>query len=494
MSKEQKNPNVWSKNIFFVLATIGAAVGLGNLWRFPSMAYQYGGAAFYLPYIICYLFVGLPVIYLEFGMGMWSKGSVAKSFQILDKRFTWIGWWILINSVVIVFYYTVVMAWSLQYSLFSITESWGSDTKTFFYSKVLHLTESPFNVGGINYFTVLALAIIWVIVYFSLRNGIKGLSKILLITVPVPLILLIVMAVRGLSLPGGVDGVKYFLIPKPEKLLDINVWSAAASQMLLALSLGMGQMVAYASMRKDSSKIMKSGLSLVFGDFIFSFFSGIVVFSTLGALLFKSGQTIDQLVISGPALAFVTYPSAISSLPFSAFWGFLFFFMLVLIGIDSVFAVVEANLTDLTHVFPKAKKNKLLLIFCIVCFLGGLIFTTGSGMYWLDIVDHWVGNFSIFSIILLQCIVFGNSKNIKEIGGKLGSWFNNSIFRVWKVWLAYILPLIILIIITTQFIGNFSQPYGGYPWAAILIGGWSVFLMAIIIGIIISIKHNKNVE
>jgi NSS family neurotransmitter:Na+ symporter len=488
------NNQKWSRNLFFILATIGAAVGLGNLWRFPSMAYQYGGAAFYLPYLICYLFVGLPVIYLEFGLGLWSKGSIAKSFQKQNRRYTWIGWWILINSIVIVLYYAVVMAWSLEYTFFSLNEAWGMDTQGFFLSKVLHRTNSPLEIGSINLSTVLALAIIWIIVYFSLKSGVKGLSRILLITVPVPLLLLVIMAIRGLSLPGGIEGAKYFLVPDLHKILNINVWSAAASQMLLALSLGMGQMVAYSSMRKDSTKIMGSGLALVFGDFIFSFFSGIVVFSTLGAMLFNTGQTIDTVGISGPSLAFVTYPSAISALPFGAVWGFLFFLMLVLIGIDSVFAVVEANLTDLTHVFPKVHKNRLLLIFCIICFAGGLIFTTGSGMFWLDIVDHWVGNFAIFSIIFLQCIVFGHSKRINEIADYLAGWFRDHILKIWRIWLAWGLPLLILIILTSQFIINFSKPYGGYPWSTILLGGWGILIFAMVLALVIARKHNKEID
>jgi NSS family neurotransmitter:Na+ symporter len=483
--------NKWSRNIFFVLATIGAAVGLGNLWRFPSMAYQYGGAAFYLPYIVCYLLVGLPVIYLEFGMGLWSKGSVAQSFKKQNSRSTWIGWWILINSCIIVFYYTCVMAWSLQYTIYSLNETWGNDTRDFFFSKVLHLTNSPLEIGSFGVPTVIALAVIWAVVYFSLKSGVKGLSRILLVTVPVPLLLLIVMAIRGLSLPGGIDGAKYFLVPDLHKILNINVWSAAASQMLLALSLGMGQMVAYSSMRKDSSKIMGSGLALIFGDFIFSFFSGIVVFATLGAMLLNTGQTIDTFGISGPSLAFVTYPAAISALPFAPVWGFLFFLMLVLIGIDSVFAVVEANLTDLTSVFPKVHKNKLLLIFCIICFAGGLLFTTGSGMLWLDIVDHWVGNFAIFSIIFLQCIVFGHSKRIKEIGSHLGNWFQNHVLKIWRIWLAWVLPLLIVIILTSQFVINFSKPYGNYPWNSILIGGWGVMILVVCCALIIARKHNK---
>lgn len=153
---------------------------------------------------------------------------------------------------------------------------------------------------------------------------------------------------------------------------------------------------------------------------MFSLFAGIAVFATYGAMQFKLGLPMvvtDQATkgLSGPALAFVTYPEAISALPYAPVWGFLFFFMLFLLGIDSVFAVVEANVTDLKTVFPKYSKNKIIAAFCILSFLGGLFFCFGNGMYLLDTVDHWVGNFAIFSIIILQCIVFGTSSKLKAI-------------------------------------------------------------------------------
>jgi NSS family neurotransmitter:Na+ symporter len=491
------NKEKWSKNLFFTLATIGAAVGLGNLWRFPYMAYENGGGSFFIPFIICYLLVGIPIVLLEFGMGVWSQGSVASTFKKLNPKLTWIGWWILLNSVVIVAYYAVVMAWSLQYAIYSLNEAWGTDTAGFFFSKVLRITASPTDWSGMNLFSVFCLFIIWAASYFIVRTGIKGLSKALLFTVPIPFLIIVVLALRGISLPGGKEGVAFFFKPEMSKVFTISVWAAAASQVILSLSLGMGQMVAYASKTKQNHKGIKTAFSLISGDFLFSLFSGITVFATLGAM--QHGNMNVGTGFSGPALAFITYPSAISALPHAPLWGFLFFFMLVLLGIDSVFAVIEANLTDLTSVFIKTSRNKLLLLFCSFCFIAGLIFTTGPGMHWLSIVDHWVGYFSIFSIIILQCIVFGNTRKIIEIRSIIGQWISNisvrkRILPVWKFWVGIALPVIFCIILFTQIRVEFSKPYEGYKWSAIILGGWGIFLLTIIVGIFFAVKHNKSKE
>ncbi len=490
MSDKQEK---WSKNLFFILATIGAAVGLGNLWRFPYIAHQNGGGSFFIPFICCYLLVGLPIIYLEFGMGLWSRGSVAQSFKKLNSKTTWIGWWILLNSIVIVCYYAIVMAWCLQYAIYSLNESWGADTKAFFFGNVTHITDSPFTFGSFNLYTIGALLIIWVVTYFVLRKGLKALSKILLVTVPVPFLLIVVLAGRAVYLPGGIEGVRYFLKPELSKVFDINVWSAAAGQVILSLSLGMGQMVAYSSMKRNSSDNLKSGLALIFGDFMFSLFSGIAVFATYGAMQYALHQPIaDNDNLKSLGLAFITYPQAISSLPFAPFWGFMFFFMLVLLGIDSVFAVVEANLTDLRRIFPKVSKQRLLLGVCVLCFLGGLPFTLGSGLYWLDIVDHWVGEYAIFSIIILQCLVFGSTVKVKEIAAAIGKWMSNGLFSAWRFWIVLVIPVGLGAFIISKLSSDLFEPYSKYPWSSILLGGWGVFSLAIVVGIIISIRHNRN--
>ena len=344
--KESNSSKKWSRNIFFVLASIGASVGLGNLWRFPYMAYENGGGAFFIPYILCLIFVGVPLIMFEIAVGRWGNGSIVKSFYKHDKSTSWMGWLVLVNSLIIVFYYAIVLSWSLQYVIYSIDLTWGDSTIDFFINSVLSLTNTPNELGKANIFTMLSLLILWALVYVIICKGTNRISKVLLVTVPVPFVMLVILSVRAMTLDGGVDGISFLLSPDIGKITDISVWKEAMSQVILSLGLGMGQMVAYSSKRKNDNHTIRSSFQIAGFDFLFSLLAGFAVFGTLGFLAFQNNCQITEIDnAQGIFLAFVTYPTAISHLPLASLWGVLFFLMLVLIGIDSVFAVIEANLS-----------------------------------------------------------------------------------------------------------------------------------------------------
>ena len=481
----------WSRNIFFVLASIGASVGLGNLWRFPYMAYENGGGAFFIPYILCLILVGVPLILFEIAIGRWGNGSIVKSFYKHDKSTSWMGWLVLINSMIIVFYYAIVLSWSLQYVIYSIDLSWGSSTIDFFINNVLSLTNTPSEFGKANIFTMFSLLIIWVLVYVIICKGTNRISKVLLVTVPVPFVMLVILSFRAITLEGGVDGISFLLRPNISKISDISVWKEAMSQVILSLGLGMGQMVAYSSKRKNDNHTIRSSFQIAGFDFLFSLLAGFAVFGTLGFLAFQNNCQITEIDnAQGIFLAFVTYPTAISHLPLASLWGVLFFLMLVLIGIDSVFAVIEANLSGFEEVYPKVSSHKIALILCAIGFIGGLFFTFGNGLYWLDIVDHWVANYVILFVIVLQCVFLFKDKSLS----KYLSQFNirSILLKLLKFWIIIIVPIILFIFIFKGFFLEINEPYGGYPLSAIIIGGWGSVLISILASIILSRLYNRR--
>ena len=483
--------NKWSRNIFFVLASIGASVGLGNLWRFPYMAYENGGGAFFVPYIICLVLVGVPLILFEIGAGRWGNGSIVKAFYKHDKATSWIGWLVLINSMIIVFYYAIILSWSLQYVFYSINLSWGDSTIDFFTKDVLSLTKSPLEFGKINIFTLVSLLIIWTLVFIIVCKGTDRISKVLLVTVPVPFIMLIILTIRSITLDGGLNGISYLLRPNVNKLTDIKVWKEAMSQVILSLGLGMGQMVAYSSKRKNDNHTIRSSFQIAGFDFLFSILSGFAVFGTLGFLAFQSNCQITELNnAQGIFLAFATYPTAISNLPLAPIWGILFFILLVLIGLDSVFAVIEANLPGFEEIYPHTSKSKLALILCMIGFLGGILFTFGNGLYWLDIVDHWVANYMILSIIALQCILIFRDKSFSKYLQQFN--INTTLSKILKFWTILILPIILFFFVINGFYIEINETYGGYPLSAIVIVGWGCVLVAIIVSIVLGILYNKR--
>ncbi len=485
--------DLFSKNIYFILAAVGAAAGLGNLWRFPYVTYENGGGAFIIPYFVCVIFIGLPLLMLEIGAGTWSKKSVAGSVKQVNKRWTWIGWWALANSMVIVFYYAVILAWALQYVFFSFGESWGDDTSDFFTSQVLGLTSSTNEFGTLNLQVILALGAIWLLIFSITRSNTSTLSKVLVFTVPLPLIILAILAINGLNMDGGIEGVKYLLKPDYSKLGSISVWAAAASQVILSLSLGLGQIIGYASRRGDPAGIIKSSISIGLLNSLFSLLAGVAVFATLGYMAHNQGVNITDLKMDGIFLAFSTYPEAISQLPLAPVFGVLFFSMIVLLGIDSAFAVIESNIIGFKDINPQIKKSKLAMLLCMVGFLGGVIFTSGSGLYWLDIVDHWVAYYAVGSIVLLQIAVFGYSDKFVHITKIISSVLIDTYWlRLWKFWILVIIPVVIIILFGTSFVEELRDPYGDYTFGSLLIAGWGSFFLSIFVGILIAKKHNSS--
>lgn len=487
-----KSSRKWSRETFFVLACVGAAVGLGNLWRFPYMAYENGGGAFLLPFVVCLVLVGIPIALLEICLGRWSGGSVAGAFQKAHPCWTWVGWWALLNSLVIVFYYAVVINWCVQYVVYSFNEAWGSEPDRFFLGKVLGLADSPYQFGGVSVRGLVCLAVVWGSIFLIVRSGTKGLSRVLSITVPLPLILLVLLAWRSITLPGAADGLSYLFTPRPNELLSWSVWAAAASQVVLSLGLGMGQMVAYASRKRDDQHIVKSAITICSADLLFSLLAGVTVFATMGYLAGSRGVEIGELKLEGLFLAFVSYPMAISSLPLAPLWGVAFFALLVSLGIDSAFAVIEANITGLEDMGVRMSRSRMAAMLCALGFVGGILFVSGSGLLWLDIVDHWVAYYSIASIVVLQCIVFSYFAPVRRIGRPIGAALGAVVQSSWRLFVAVIIPAVMVFAFGGSFLSELGERYGSYPLSALLIGGWGVFMAAIVCGVLVAVRHNKK--
>lgn len=486
-----KNRESWSREIFFVLACVGAAAGLGNLWRFPYMAFENGGGAFLIPYIICLFLFGMPLMFLEIGAGVWSRGSLPAAAKKAKSRLSFVGWWALINSLVIVFYYSVVLAWCVRYFIYSFSLKWGGAPDEFLFQEVLNLTASPLEWGSLQLGTLIALIVIWLVIYWIVSSDIKRLSKVLIFTVPIPILLLVIMAANSVTLEGALDGLNALLQPRYGDILNTGVWAAAASQVVLSLGIGMGQIVAYASRKKNSKNVLKSGISICGLDLLVSLLAALVVFSTMGFLAFSMGVGFEDLQLESLPLVFISYPMALNNLPFSSWaiiaFGLMFFSTLILLGIDSAFAVIEANLAAFEERFGEFKRNTLALYLCLSCLFGGVIFSFGSGLYWLDIVDHWVANYAIATIIILQCILFTRSGVFDKIWKPIQEHFTWT-YQPARVVLRFILPVVFIGIFGTQMIDEFFSPYGDYPTTAILIGGWLVTAIALMLGILLNRK------
>jgi len=482
----------WPTRAAFVFAAIGSAAGLGNLWRFPYLTYKYGGGAFLLPYLIALFVTGIPLLILEFALGQKFQKGAVDAFAAIKPALSGVGWWAIISSFLIISYYGAVMGWALIYLVASFGVKWGAHTKDYFFDEVLQISPSISNIGGISWPLIIALFIAWLLIYLCIFKGVKSVSKVVMVTVPLPIILIIILVIRAVTLPGSAAGIVFYLKPCFKALLDTEVWIAAFSQIFFTLSLSMGIMIAYASYQKRRADVTKNAIITAVANSGISILAGFAVFGTLGYMAQRQGVAVPEVVRSGLSLAFVAFPKALSLMPLPTVFSIIFFLTLVSLAIDSAFSLVEAISTVISDRIENAKREIIAAIVCLLGFVAGIVYTTGAGLYFLDIVDHFITNFSLVAVGILECIIIGwifGAKRLREFFNtvsdfKIGVW--------WDISIKFITPIVLIVILVMQLIKELSAPYEGYPnWAICL--GWSVVAVPLIISFLIRQKKVKAV-
>ncbi len=444
----------WESRAGFILAAIGSAVGLGNVWRFPHEAYSNGGSAFLVPYIIAMLVVGIPLLIMEFSIGHLTQQAAPGAFKRVGSKWEFAGWWPIVLSFIIVCYYAVVLAWCLNYLIFSFHQQlpWVDRAKDFFYTDYLAKSDG-FGPAGLRWQVVGALAVVWLLMFLCIFKGVKIVSKIVLWTVPIPWLMLFILMIRGLTLDGAINGLEYFLEPDWELLKEAKVWRAAFGQVFFSMTIAFGVMITYASFLHRKSDLNNNALIIGLADLATSFVAGIAVFATMGALAAKKGlppEEVDQVLQGAESigLAFVAFPEALSQLG-TGFWpnffSIIFFTALLLLGIDSAFSITEAALASMIDK-TGGKRVTVLLGMTIVGFSAGLLFTTDCGLNWLGTIDGVVneGTWGIMFVGIVECLVLGWAYDIGKLrrhanqrsDWRLGPW--------WDWFIRLVIPIILL--------------------------------------------------
>ena len=454
--------DTWNTRAAFVLAAIGSAVGLGNLWGFPYKLYAYGGGAFLVPYFIAMLVMGIPLLIMEFSVGHWSQQSPPGAFAEISGRYRFVGWWLTVLAFVIITYYTVILGYCVIFlvdsvrGMFGGALPWAGSTdiaRTYFFSDTLDYA-SGFKLSGMRWTVLGGMLASWVMVYLCLFRGVTWVSKVVLITVPLPWIMLLVLTVRGLTLDGAITGLHFYLEPHWEKLADVNTWRFAFGQVFFSMSLGFAVMLSYASFLHRRSDINNNALIIGLGDLGTSFIAGIAVFSTLGAMALADNVAVSQVVDKGPGLAFVTFPYALSKLPAGqAAFSFVFFIALLTLGIDSAFSIVEACLASVCDSKPKWPRAVVLPIICVVGFGIGVVYCFGGGgLNILGTVDDLInGPLGILLVALAECLVVGWAydgkfvKAMREHANQRSDW---KLYGWWDAIIRYVAPTFLTLLIT----------------------------------------------
>lgn len=483
----------WKTHIGFLLAAIGSAIGLGNIWRFPYLCYKNGGGAFLIPYFCALLVVGIPLMILEIGLGHKMRGSAPASYATISKHWEWLGWWQIIFVMFgIVLYYSVVIAWCLNFLFFSFGLSWGTDPNNFFFKEFLMTSGSPFQIGDVRAPILFSLSLVWFLNWLIEFLGVeKGLERANKFFMPLLFILIGILVFWSIRLSGANQGLMVYLKPDFSKLTEVGVWIDAFSQIFFTLSLGFGIMIAYASYLPRKTEIVKDSISISLTNCIFSIFAGLGVFAILGYMATATSQPIGEVVSQSIGLAFVAFPKAISLLPaFSRLFGILFFGSLVIAGLSSSISIIEAFTSGLIDKFHYSRKV-IVSILCITGFLGSIIFTTQGGLFWLDIVDHFLTQYGLVIAAILECILLGwiyKAKGLREHINHTSSW---SLSSLWNHQVRIVIPIVLGIILVNSLIKEFSLPYENYPVLSLIIIGRDWLIFTLFCALIVSARKWK---
>ncbi len=479
----------WSSRTGFILAAVGSAIGLGNIWRFPYMAYDNGGGAFLIPYIIAMLTVGIPFMIMEFGLGHKFRGSAPRIFSSISRRWEWLGWFQMLVAFVISTYYVVVVGWAICYFIFSFTQAWGTSPSDFFFKDYLHLTGSPLDMGGFNWPILGATALAWVVsfiaVFSGVRGGVERLNKVFM-----PLLFLLVLAFIGrtLMLPGAAEGLQWLFRPDFSAIMNHQVWADAYGQIFYSLSIGFSIMLAYSSYLPKKSDINNNATMTVFINCGFSMLGGLMIFGVLGYMAVQKGVAVSEVVSSGVGLAFITLPTAINLMPMPVFFGVLFFLALTVAGMSSHVSLTEAVVSTIVDKLAMSRKGAASVV-CGLGFLVSIAFTMGGGLLLLDIVDHFINNFGVLSCGLLEIIMISWFCKLDELQGHANATSEFSVGAIWQFCLRFVAPIMMTYMVVMNFYTDLNKNYGDYPDAAIMSFGWAILGVCLVLAFVVSSKE-----
>lgn len=558
----------WDNKFQYLMAALGFAVGLGNIWRFPYLCKKNGGGAFLIPYVLMLFILGYPLYYLELALGQKVRKGTIGVWSHINPYLGGIGFASNIISLLIGLYYTMILGWAFFYFFNSFVSPlpWSecpvvtvanvtrrveecelsSPTNYFWYRQTLDISDTVEEGFGQNWRMVLMLLLAWFLVFLGIVRGIKSSGKVMYFATSFPYLVLFAFFCRGVTLDGALDGVKYMFSPDLDRLSDPTVWREAATQIFFSLGLGYGTIIAYSSYNNPKNNCMNDAIFIASANCLTSLFACITVFTILG---FKAKQSYltcvdsnqmildamlpglnmtgtDSIVgmnrtllasvdampdetnitaivaqlrncsvhkeldqdVQGTGLAFIAFAEAVLKFPFPNLWSFLFFSMLVSIGISSEFGILQTVITTVLDSGIRVAKWKITGLMCSVLCLLGLLFTCRSGSYMLDIFDGYSATLGLAAICLFEVLAVSYAYDIRKFKSDLREMVGvepNKYFE-WSWRFTSPLALIVILISSIYQLCTSKLQYGA--WKHLLATkvktaypGWAVALIVILL-------------
>ncbi|CAI6364685.1 unnamed protein product [Macrosiphum euphorbiae] len=496
----------WKKKIEFLLAVVGFAVDLGNVWRFPYICYQNGGGAFLIPYVVMLVFGGLPLFYMELALGQFHRCGCLTVWKKICPALKGVGYAICLIDMYMGMYYNTVISWALYYlfssmrselpwtscdnpwntlnctpvtNLSALTNVSTSPAKEFFERSVLeqHRADGLDRIGPIKWSLALCLLAVFLLVYFSLWKGVRSTGMAVWVTSLAPYVVLFMLLFQGISLPGAGEGIRYYLTPQWHKLVNTKVWIDAASQVFFSLGPGFGTLLALSSYNKFNNNCYWDAILTSSINFLTSFLAGFVIFTMLGYMAHVQNKSISEVGTEGPGLVFIVYPEAIAMMTGSVMWALIFFLLLITLGLDSTFGGLEAIITGLCDEYPNVlKRHRELFVAGLVAviYILSLPTTTYGGVYLITLLNVFGPGIAILFVVFVEaaavCWVYGVDRFANDIEMMIGH--RPGMF--WRLCWCYISPAFLLIIFVFSILGYKDMMAGGsyvYPdWSINL--GW----------------------
>ncbi|XP_030015865.1 sodium- and chloride-dependent GABA transporter 2-like [Sphaeramia orbicularis] len=512
---ETQKRGQWANKREFLLAVVGEIIGLGNVWRFPYLCFKNGGGVFLVPYVLFLVTCGIPIFFLEVSMGQLTGQGGITCWRKICPLFEGLGYGSQVIMLYTVMYYIVILAWAFLYLFSSFTSelpwarcnnTWNTDdcidnhlnrssngfvfenatssVEEFWQRRVLGLSGGLEEVGSVRWDLAGCLLLSWIVCYFCIWKGVKSSGKVVYFTATFPYVMMTALLIRGLTLPGAMDGIWFYLSPDPTRLTDPQVWMDAGSQILFSYAVCTGCLASLGSYNKYDNNCYKDAFALCLLNSLTSFVAGFAIFSVLGFMSYELGVDISTVAESGPGLAFIAYPRAVAMMPLPQLWAAFFFIMIIFLGLDSQFVYLEGLVTSISDMYPSFffaghRRKLLLLIICGLSLLIGLSMVTEGGLYVFQLFDYYACSgipLMVFAILETLCIgwIYGADHYYNNVADMIG-------YRPWpymKYCWRFITPAVSTGILLFSLVNFTPLRYNNtyqYPWWGYALGLFLAF-------------------